>query len=159
MIKFAITGNIASGKSHVEKILKANGFLVFDADLISHDILINDNSVSEAFKDYDVFENGILSRFKLGKLIFADKYLRKKLEDIVHPLVREKILELFQQYKDESYVFVSIPLLFESGLVKYFDKILLISIDENIQLDRLMKRIIIQMKMLFPELMLNYLKI
>jgi len=140
MIKFAITGNIASGKSHVEKILKENGFKVFDADLIAHEILIQNKTVIEVFSDYDILENGELSRIKLGKLIFADKALREKLEDIIHPLVKKKILDLFEEYKKDKYIFISVPLLFETDMNTLFDKIILVSIEKGLQLKRLVKR-------------------
>ena len=140
MIKYAITGNIASGKSQVEKVLVENNFIVFDADKLAHDILVQDSTVRDAFKDYDVLENGLLSRTKLGRLVFNNASLRKKLEDIVHPLVKKRILELFEEYKNEKYIFISIPLLFETGMNDMFDKIILVSIDRKIQLQRLINR-------------------
>ena len=56
MIKYAIVGNIASGKSTMEKILENHGFVVLDTDLMAHDILIDNPKITETFKEYDVFE-------------------------------------------------------------------------------------------------------
>ena len=67
MIKYAIVGNIASGKSEMEKVLEEHNFVVLDTDLITHDILIDRPNVAQAFSDYDVFEYGKLSKDKLGK--------------------------------------------------------------------------------------------
>ena len=62
MIKFAIVGNIASGKSEMEAILDKENIVVLDTDIMAHDILIDKPEVSQAFSDYDVFEYGRLSR-------------------------------------------------------------------------------------------------
>lgn len=140
MIKVAIVGNIASGKSEFEKYLFNNDYVVFDTDVMTHDILVDKPEVSEAFEEYDVFEHGRLSREKLGKLVFENEDLKEKLEDIVHPLILEDIENLFKTYKDEEYVFVSVPLLFEVGWEQIFDKIIFIKSDDDIRLKRLMER-------------------
>lgn len=119
MLKVAITGNIASGKSQVEKIF-AERFPVYDADKIAHEIL------------------GDVDRKALGAKVFADPKARKELEEYIHPKVKEKILEIFE--KEQDIVFVSIPLLFETGFDKLFDKIIFVAADESIRLERLMKR-------------------
>ena len=140
MIRYAITGNIASGKSEAERIFSKNGFIVFDTDTITHDILIDKPDVPEAFKDYDVFEYGRLSRPKLSNLVFNNPELKTKLENIIHPLIKHELEEIFKTYADEKYIFISVPLLFEAGWENMFDKIILITCDEKIQLERLMKR-------------------
>lgn len=140
MIKYAISGNIASGKSELEKVLEHEGYVVFDTDLITHDILIDNPAVAKAFTDYDVFEYGRLSREKLGKLVFSDNELKTKLENIVHPLILEELEQIFKVYSDEKAVFVSVPLLFEVGWEKLFDKIIFVKTDDTIQLNRLIQR-------------------
>lgn len=133
MLKVAITGNIASGKSQVEKIF-AERFPVYDADKIAHEIL------------------GDIDRKALGAKVFANPKARKELEEYIHPKVKERILEIFDtplrrfaplpphwgQIPD--IVVISIPLLFETGFDKLFDKIIFVAADENIRLERLMKR-------------------
>lgn len=140
MIKVAIVGNIASGKSEFEKYLFNNDYVVFDTDVMTHDILVDKPEVSEAFEEYDVFEHGRLSREKLGKLVFDNEELKEKLEDIVHPLILEDIEAIFKTYKDEEYVFISVPLLFEVAWEQFFDKIIFIKSDEEVRLKRLMER-------------------
>lgn len=140
MIKYAITGNIASGKSEFEKVLEAHDFVVLDTDLITHDILIDRPEIGRAFSEYDVFEFGRLSKEKLGKLVFSNPELKSKLESIVHPLILDELNTAFKVYEDESAIFVSVPLLFEVGWENLFDKIIFIKSDDDIRLKRLMKR-------------------
>lgn len=140
MIKVAIVGNIASGKSELEKYLFNRGYVVFDTDVIAHDILIDNPEIAEAFEEYDVFEHGKLSREKLGQLVFNNLELKQKLEDMIHPLILEDIEKIFETYKEEEYVFISVPLLFEVGWEQLFDKIIFIKSDEDIRLKRLMER-------------------
>ena len=140
MIKYAIVGNIASGKSEMERVLDKHGLVVLDSDLMAHDILMDKPDVAKAFTDYDVFEYGRLSREKLGKLVFNDNILKQKLEEIVHPLIKEEIETSFNVYSDEDAVFISVPLLFEVGWEGLFDKIVFIKSDDNIRLERLINR-------------------
>ncbi len=134
MPKIAITGNIAAGKSVVEDILKSKGYQVYDTDKMTHELLDSLETVRNAFKDYDVFENGKISRKKLGALVFSDENLLMLLESIIHP----KIQEAIESFSDG--VFVSVPLLFEAEMESLFDKIIFVSADENIRLKRLMAR-------------------
>ena len=140
MIKYAIVGNIASGKSEMERVLDKKGYVVLDTDLMAHDILTDKPDVPKAFSDYDVFEYGRLSRDKLGKLVFSDPELKTKLEDIVHPLIKEELESAFNVYSDEDVLFVSVPLLFEVGWENLFDKIVFIKSDDIIRLNRLIER-------------------
>ena len=133
MLKAAITGNIASGKSQVEKIISKK-YPVYDADKIAHKILEN----LKDFYGYDVFTDGKIDRKKLGELVFSNPDLKKKLEEIIHPQVKQEILKIFEQ--DLPVVFISIPLLFETGFDRLFDKIIFVSADSKLRLERLMKR-------------------
>ena len=135
MLKIAITGNIAAGKTQVEKIL-ANQFKVFDTDKIAHEKL---NDLKE-FYGYDVFTNGIVDRKKLGELVFNNPELKIKLENIIHPLIKKEVLKIFEENSNEDVIFVSVPLLFETDFYKLFDKILFVAANENIRLERLQKR-------------------
>lgn len=141
MISIAIVGNIASGKSTVENVLRKKGYKVFDSDIIAHEVLDDlSEKILEAFKDYDISENGRISRKKLGALVFDDKNLKEKLENIVHPEIKDRLKKIFEENKLEKYIFVSIPLLFEVGWRNLFDKILFIYTEDKIRLNRLMQR-------------------
>lgn len=141
MISIAIVGNIASGKSTVENVLRKKGYKVFDSDIIAHEVLDDlSEKILEAFKDYDILENGKISRQKLGALVFNDKNLKEKLENIVHPEIKDRLKKIFEENKLEKYIFVSIPLLFEVRWRNLFDKILFIYTEDKIRLNRLMQR-------------------
>ena len=141
MLKIAIVGNIASGKSTVENFLREKEFSVFDTDILSHEILENSaEKVKKLFENFDILENGEISRKKLGNLVFFDENLRQKLENVIYPKLKEKISEIFTENSDKKFVFISIPLLFEVGWFDLFDKILFIKADDKIRLERLMKR-------------------
>lgn len=141
MISIAIVGNIASGKSTVENVLRKKGYKVFDSDIIAHEVLDDlSEKILEAFKDYDISENGRISRQKLGALVFDDKNLKEKLENIIHPEIKVRIKKIFEENKLEKYIFVSIPLLFEVGWRNLFDKILFIYTEDKFRLNRLMQR-------------------
>lgn len=141
MLKFAIVGNIASGKSTVENELMQKGFKVFDTDKLSHSILENSkDEVIQEFDGLDIAENGEISRAKLGKIVFNNKNLKEKLENIIYPKLKDKILKIFDENFSEKFVFISIPLLFEVGWQNLFDKILFVKTDDEIRLNRLMKR-------------------
>lgn len=145
MIKVAITGNIASGKSQVEKILISMGYKVADTDKINHFILSSDintiNKIKDTFKDDNILdEKGRISREKLGKIIFSVGWKKIKLEEILHKEINNKLDEFYIENKDKDIIFVSIPLLFETNQEDKFDKIILVSADEDIRLKRLMER-------------------
>lgn len=140
MLKVAITGNIAAGKSEVERILLAKGFSVYDTDKISHMLLEKLKSVIlTAFKGFDIVENNEISRKKLGSLVFENIELKKILEDIIYPELKSEITKIFNESEDR-YIFVSIPLLFEVGWQNMFDKILFVTADDDIRLNRIVKR-------------------
>ena len=130
MLKIAIVGNIASGKSTVEKIIASKGYKVYDTDKIAHEILASNNDVIKEF--------GTNNRKELAKIVFSNKEKLDRLEKIIHPLVKEEIFKIFSKVKDS--VFISVPQLFEAGFDKFFDKIIYITADESIRLKRLMLR-------------------
>ena len=120
MSKVAITGNIASGKSQVEKILISMGYKVADTDKINHFILASDiktiNKIKESFKEDDILdESGKISREKLGKIVFSVGWKKIKLEEILHKEIYNKLEEFYKENSDKNIVFVSIPLLFETN--------------------------------------------
>jgi len=141
MKRIAICGNIASGKSTVQKYIENLGYRVLDTDEVSHDLLtVKNENLYDAFKDYDVFENGEFSRYKVGQLIFSDENARLKIASIMHPQIAEKIKEFFENHKNDKLLFVGIPLLFEAKMENLFDKIIFVYTEDSIRLERLLKR-------------------
>ena len=82
MRKIALTGNIASGKSEVQKILVSLGYKVLDTDIVGHELLHSNTEIKNAFAEYDILENNEISREKLGKVVFNDENLLKKLKNL-----------------------------------------------------------------------------
>lgn len=142
MLKIAISGNIASGKSAVQNILTELGYRVIDTDIIAENL--RHKCRDEIVKLFDEFnitnENGQISKDKLAKIIFNDKNQKEKLEKFIHPKIREEIFKFFNMHSDEKFVFVGIPLLFEAGMEKDYDKIIFVHTDDKIRLERLIKR-------------------
>jgi dephospho-CoA kinase len=140
MLKIAIVGNIASGKSTVEKVLSKMGLKVFDSDKICHQILDETPEIAELFKDYDVFTNGKIDRNKLGAIVFNSQDLKSKLETSIYKYLKAKLAKIFEQNSSEKFVFVSVPLLFEARMENIFDRIVFVYCGDEIRLNRLLKR-------------------
>ncbi|MGN0006186.1 MAG: dephospho-CoA kinase [Candidatus Gastranaerophilaceae bacterium] len=144
MITIAITGNIASGKSVVEKILKDLHYPVIDTDKVVHDLFIEskelNNQLKMSFADYNIYTENVIDRKKLAKVVFSDKKLLKKLEDITHPFIIDKVLNFFEEHKNENFTFVAVPLLYEVNWTYLFDKVIMVAADDEIRMHRLMYR-------------------
>lgn len=141
-----LTGGIASGKSTVSSLLKEKGFTVIDADVAARIVVQPGEEaykkIVETFGKDILLENGDINRPKLGDLVFRNEQKRLQLNAIVHPAVRKQmLLEKEQAIRNgKKTIFLDIPLLFESGLTWMVDKTIVVYVDENIQLQRLMKR-------------------
>ena len=143
MLKNAIvlTGGIASGKSTVTALMQLFGFRVIDADKIAHEVLNSSfNEIATTFGQ-EYVQSGIVDRKKLGSLVFANKERRLELEAIVHPKIRDEILEqASKQEKLGKPYFIDIPLFFEREGAYNIDKVLVVYTPKEIQLERLIKR-------------------
>ena len=133
MIKIGLTGNIASGKSTVEEML-SKSYKVVDLDKISHEF-IETKCKDEILKAFNT-----TNRKELSKIVFKDKNELKKLENIIHPKLREYVTEYFKNNKNEKIVFISGALIYEVGFNDLFDKIIFVDANKDLRLHRLMKR-------------------
>lgn len=140
--KYAIvlTGCIASGKSSVANILKLYGYNVIDADEISHEMLdLSLKEISQIFGN-EFIKDGRVERKKLGVHVFSDKSELIKLENLLHPKIKEKIYSLADELeKTKAPYFVDIPLFYERKNYD-FNKVLLVYTPKDIILERLIKR-------------------
>lgn len=136
-----LTGSIAVGKSTVTHYLVTHGYAVLDADEISRHALDQGtpcyNQVKALFGCVD--KDGRIDRTALGNLVFHDALLKQQLEGIIHPYVIEQLKLGIQACQDE-FIFLDIPLLFEVHLEYLCDKIIVVYVDEQTQIKRLMKR-------------------
>lgn len=137
-----ITGGIASGKSLVADILKSKNYPVIESDKIVHDLLETPKMISKIASTFgdDFVKNNKVDREKLGKLIFNDPKEQKKLNAIIHPKVRKIIKDELKKYKNENIVFVDVPLLYEAKMEDMMDKVLVVYVEEQTQIERLMNR-------------------
>ena len=94
MIKFALTGNIASGKSTTQRILENFGYKVIDTDKVGHELLNTLPEIKNIFSEF-VADDGTINREELGKVVFSSPELKIRLEQIIHPAIKLKILEFF----------------------------------------------------------------
>ncbi|WP_025724543.1 DNA-formamidopyrimidine glycosylase [Acholeplasma granularum] len=134
----AITGGIATGKTTATNYLRKKGFVVIDADLIVHELYKNESFSYIIGKTFNALTGNILDKQKLASVIFSNKKHKKKLEDIIHPLVYNEI-EKQKASLNEHILFLDIPLLFESNYSTY-DESILIDTSSTLQLTRLMDR-------------------
>lgn len=136
-----LTGSIAVGKSTVTQYLLTHGYQVLDADEISHHALDQGTSCYDQVKGLFgcIDEKGNIDRKALGKIVFHDASLKKKLEDIIHPYVISELKKGIEICQDDV-IFLDIPLLYEVHLEYLCDKIMVVYVDEETQIERLMKR-------------------
>ncbi|WP_339010943.1 dephospho-CoA kinase [Fusobacterium animalis] len=137
-----LTGGIASGKSTVSKYLAEKGFKVYDADKIAKNISEEkyvQEEIIATFGDKILDKNGNVDRKKLKEIVFENKDKLEKLNGIIHPKVIDFYKKLKEKNTDEMIIF-DVPLLFESGLDKLCDKILVVISDYEVQLDRIVER-------------------
>jgi len=145
-VVIGLTGGIASGKSTVSNMVKKLGITVVDADEISRDVVEIGkpayNQIVDVFGADILQQDHTLDRKKLGALIFSNQKRREQLNKIVHPEVRKEMLRQVEKEKKQGSraVVLDIPLLFESKLTYMVDKTLLVYVDEQTQLERLMQR-------------------
>ena len=138
-----LTGGIACGKTTISNMFKKVGIEVVDADVVAREVLELPEVLKEIRETYGdiIFENDKLDRKKMRDIIFNNKDNIKKLNSIVHP----KVIKVFQdeynkkKLKEDVIVF-DIPLLFEVGLEKFCDKILVVYVKEEVQIERIMRR-------------------
>ena len=138
-----VTGTIGSGKSTVCRIFRDLGCPVVSADEIGHKILEKE-SVKDKIREVfgDVFdEKGTVSRTLLAKKAFSDKNSLKKLNDITHPEIKNKIRKETEKLSADNRVVVcEIPLLFECGWEDLADKILVVYVSDETAVERLVGR-------------------
>ena len=143
--RIGLTGGIATGKSSAARLLEQHhGLPVLDADLYARQALEPGQPATEAvlerFGPGVVSSGGVVDRRALGAIVFNNQDERRWLEQLVHPIVRQRFDQELVQLGTKPAVVLMIPLLFESGLEALCSETWLVDCDESQQLQRLMAR-------------------
>ena len=147
MLRVGLTGGIASGKSTVCLALHRLGAQTIDADEIAREVVLPGRPAWQKLRQ--VFEpkffqpDGTLNRRRVRKLVFAAPEKLRQLNTIVHPEVMREIQRRSRRMAKmvpDTVLVVDVPLLFEVGAKQRFDQVVVVSLSENLQLERLMRR-------------------
>ncbi|GHP50836.1 dephospho-CoA kinase [Helicobacter pylori] len=139
----ALTGGIGTGKSTTIKILESQGYQILDADKIAHQLLQEHRFEIAQHFGSEILEKDILNRKKLGAIVFQNTNELKWLEDFLHPLIRECMLQkAYELEKNHQAYFLDIPLFFEVGGKKCYpvSKVVLVYAPRVLQIERLLER-------------------
>jgi len=138
-----LTGGIGSGKSTVAHYIASKGIPVYIADAAAKEIMEQPDvmaQIKQIFHQNVMTSEGKLDRKVIGQLVFTSPELLKKLNAIVHPLVKTHFIDWLQQHKTASFVIKEVAILFESGGNKECDKVILVTAPEAIRIQRTMLR-------------------
>lgn len=138
-----LTGGSGSGKTTVASIFKEQGAYIIDADKVSHNLTDSDhtvlNKIKEEFSE-KVFEEGVLSRKALGKIVFEDKTKLEKLNKILHPKIAEKISDMVNK-SGSDIVVIDAPLLFDvNDILSLCDTTVAVCASDEKRIKRIMSR-------------------
>jgi dephospho-CoA kinase len=142
MLKVGLTGGIGAGKSTVAKILEVLGFPVFYSDQEAKKLMEHDDNIIEKLKNCfgsSIYINQQLNRSSLASKVFQNEVLLEKLNNIVHPAVRNAF-DKWTMIQKKSIVINEAAILFETGAYQSFDKVILVTAPENIRMNRVMTR-------------------
>ena len=147
MYRIGLTGSIATGKSTVTNMLKELGAFVIDCDKTARDVVAPGTrglaKIEEVFGKDAVAADGSMDRVYIGDLVFRNPGMKKRLENILFPLIfealNEELLRL-ERAGSTPVVFLDMPLLYEVKYDSYVDEVWLVYVPIEVQLSRLMKR-------------------
>src|SRR3954466_5822137 len=129
-LRIGLTGGIGSGKSTVAQLLVQRGAVLVDADRLAREVVEPGTpglaAVVEAFGDRVLAADGSLDRPALAAVVFADPEARRRLDGIVHPLVRRRAAELVAAAPPDAVVVQDMPLLVETGQASSFDLVVVV---------------------------------
>jgi dephospho-CoA kinase len=144
-----LTGGIVSGKSTVARMFKDLGAKIVDADKLGHKVILPQGAawkrIIKIFGKDILQKDQTINREKLGKIVFANQNLLKKLNKITHPEIIKLIKKEISLAKDDSkeekkILIIDAALIYETKIDRLMDKIIVVYLDEEEQLKRLIKR-------------------
>jgi len=144
VLRIGLTGGIGSGKSTVSRLLAERGAVIVDADVIAREVVEPGTpglaAVVDAFGPGIVADDGSLDRPALAAVVFADPEARRRLDGIVHPLVRARATEVAGAAPPDAVVVNDVPLLVETGQAAAYDLVLVVEADTETRVARLVQR-------------------
>jgi dephospho-CoA kinase len=142
MIRIALTGSIGMGKSTVARMFEAAGVPVFDADAVVRRLQAPGGGLVERIGELfpGTVRCGTLDRECLAHIVLTDRDKLAALERVVHPAVREARDEFVAEHRDSPVLVFEIPLLYETGGEKEFDKVVVVSAPPDVQRARVLLR-------------------
>jgi dephospho-CoA kinase len=147
MILVGLTGGVATGKSTVAKMFKQGGAAVINADLLARQVVEPGKpawrAIVKLFGKTVLNHDRSLDRQALGSIVFHNPKKRRQLERIIHPRVareQQRLVRWIAKRKPHAVVIYEVPLLFEAGVDKRVDKIIVVTVDRNTQIARLKER-------------------
>jgi dephospho-CoA kinase len=144
VLRIGLTGGIGSGKSTVSRLLGEHGAVVVDADVIAREVVAPGTpglaAIVEAFGPTVLASDGSLDRPGLAAVVFADPEARRRLDGIVHPLVRARAGELEAAAPADAVVVHDVPLLAETGQGSSYDLVVVVEADPAVRVARLVQR-------------------
>jgi len=144
MILIGLTGGIGCGKSEVSRLLADRGAIIIDADLIVRELQQPNgeifSQIVEMFGDSVVADDGTLNRGAVANEVFKNKAILKKLNELIHPVVRRVMNERVKSYSDTSNIVVlDIPLLVENPR-EGLDGVVVVDLDPEIAVERIVEQ-------------------
>ncbi len=141
--RVALTGGIASGKTTVANLFGDLGIPIIDTDVIAREVVAPGTEaiklIRARFGDEVIDEDGGLQRSKMRRKVFADDVARRDLEAILHPRIGSEVVRQADEV-DGEYQIIVVPLLVDSPLRQYVDRVLVVDCEENVQMERLLAR-------------------
>jgi dephospho-CoA kinase len=142
-VMIGLTGGIGAGKSAVAARLAAHGAIIIDSDRLAREAVAKGSpglaKVVEEFGQEILDEDGALDRTALARRIFDDDDARKRLEQIIHPYVRQRSAEIVAAAPEGTVLVNDVPLLVETGMAALFDKVIVVLAAEATRVDRLVR--------------------
>jgi dephospho-CoA kinase len=140
-VQVGLTGGIGSGKTTVTDLLAEHGAVIVDSDVVAREVVAAGSAglaaIGAAFGPEVIGPDGELDRARVAEIVFTDPDARATLNGIVHPLVRERAAELVRAAGPDAIVVQAVPLLVEVGLAHAFDLVVVVDVDPEVALDRL----------------------
>ncbi|GAC13167.1 dephospho-CoA kinase [Aliiglaciecola lipolytica] len=138
-----LTGGIGSGKTAVSNMFAELGIDIIDADIVARQVVEPDSPalhlIEQKFGSESLLADGNLNRQHLRQIVFTDPAKKTWLDNLLHPLIRERMIHQLQQ-ATSAYCILAVPLLIENNMMAMVNRVLVVDVSEDIQLQRAANR-------------------